>query len=79
MSKIVDESDSKISHEPLQLHATNFENITVEGQLVEIALLRVVQAYAHLSKKHQIHVVPFCQDSTFFFSNGNATPYLLGK
>ena len=57
MSKIVDESDSKIRHEPLQLHAIDFENITVEGQLVEVALLHVVQAHAHLSKKHQMHVV----------------------
>ena len=76
---IVDESDSKISHGPLQLHATGFGNITVEGQLVEEALFRVVQAHAHLSKKHHMHVVPFCQDSTLFFSNGKATPYPLGK
>ena len=79
MSKIVDESDNKISHRPLQLHALGFGNITIEGQLVEEALLCVVQAQEHLSKRHQMHVVLFCQDSTLFFSNGKVTPYPLGK
>ena len=48
VSKIADESDSKISYEPLQLHVTGFGNITVESHLVEEALLRVIQAQAHL-------------------------------
>ena len=65
-----------------QPHATSFSRITVKGQLVEEALLHVVQA--HLSKKHQMHVVPFFQDSTLSFSNEKATlekatPYPLGK
>ena len=69
----MDESDRKISHGSLQVHATSFGNITVEGQLVEEVLLRVVQAQEHLSKKHQMHVIPFCQDSTLFFSRRHLT------
>ena len=42
-----------------QPHAICFGHITVEGQLVEEALLRVVQAQTHLSKEHQMHVVHF--------------------
>ena len=43
-----------------QPHATGFGHITDEGQLVEEALLCVVQAQTHLSKKHQMRVVSFC-------------------
>ena len=60
-----------------QPHATGFGHITIKGQLVEEVLLRVVQEQAHLSKKHQMHVVLFCQDSTLSFSNRKTTLYPL--
>ena len=38
-------------------------------------LLCMIKAQTHLSKKHQMHVILFCQDSILFFSNGKTTPY----
>ena len=78
-------SDSKISKDyyncsnKSQPHATGFGHITVKGQLVEETLLCVVQEQAHMSKKHQMHMVLFCQDSTLSFSNRKATLYPLEK
>ena len=83
VSRIVDESDSKISHGLLQLH----QQITVTGFGIlqwrptcwGSTLLLAVQVQTHLSKKYQMHVIIFCQDSILLFSDGRATPYPLGK
>ena len=83
VSKIVDESDSKISHWPLQLQqqitTARFWEYYNRGLACWGSIIACSTSTSKLVKKHQMHVVPFCQNSNLSFSNGKATPYPLGK